>query len=189
MIAMQYSFTLPADYDMALIERRVSERGYLFDDTAALIFKAFLIARKDDATTRGNPNLYAPFYLWQDDAAMNDFLCGPRFQGVAGTFGWPAVQSWNTIATSHGSDIARARFASREILHLASYTSLVELRQEEQQLAATAVDNNAALYALSAFESKTWTLVRFRLWQQAPQVPAGDSLVYEVLHVSNPAGL
>lgn len=189
MIAMQYSFTLPADYDMSVVERRVAEKGYLFDDTPSLIFKAFLIARKDDTVTSSHENRYAPFYLWQDDAAMNDFLCGPRFQAVAGAFGWPAVQTWNTVATSHGSDIGRAQFATKEVLHLIPFSSLAELREEELQLTAAAVDDSGALYALSAIEPKTWTLVRFRLWQHAQQIPAGDRLAYNVLHVSNPAGL
>jgi len=76
MIAMQYSFVLPADYDMSIIERRVRERGHIFDDTPA------------------------------------------------------------------------------------------------------------------AFEPRDWTLVRFRLWREAAQIPRRSGLqVYDVLHVSNPAGL
>ena len=31
MIAMQYSFVLPADYDMAIIDRRIREKGPLLD--------------------------------------------------------------------------------------------------------------------------------------------------------------
>lgn len=29
MLAMQYSFTLPADYDMAIIRRRISDNGQI----------------------------------------------------------------------------------------------------------------------------------------------------------------
>jgi hypothetical protein len=32
MLAMQYSFTLPADYDMAIIYNRIREKGHLLDD-------------------------------------------------------------------------------------------------------------------------------------------------------------
>jgi hypothetical protein len=28
MIAMQYSFALPADYDMAIVDRRIAEKGH-----------------------------------------------------------------------------------------------------------------------------------------------------------------
>ena len=32
MIATQYRFPLPADYDMAIIDRRIADRGHLTDD-------------------------------------------------------------------------------------------------------------------------------------------------------------
>ena len=31
MIAMQYTFTLPADYDMGIIEKRIADNGHLMD--------------------------------------------------------------------------------------------------------------------------------------------------------------
>jgi hypothetical protein len=36
MIAMQYSLVLPADYDMAIIGRRIAERGHLTDGLPGL---------------------------------------------------------------------------------------------------------------------------------------------------------
>lgn len=46
MIAMQYSFTLPADYDMSIIDRRIRDKGPLLDGFPNLGFKAYLSARK-----------------------------------------------------------------------------------------------------------------------------------------------
>ena len=48
MIAMQYNFTLPADYDMGIVERRITEKGPLLDDFPKLKFKAYLSAARDD---------------------------------------------------------------------------------------------------------------------------------------------
>ncbi|MCY0386640.1 DUF4865 family protein [Robbsia sp. Bb-Pol-6] len=190
MIAMQYSFVLPADYDMSIIERRVRERGHVFDDMPSLAFKAFLIARKDGATPGRHENLYAPFYLWENDQAMTGFLCGPRFRAVVDAFGWPLVRTWTTMAAEQGSALGAARFATREIVPVAPFTSLDALRDRERRSSAAATRDEGALYALSAFEPTGWTVVRFRLWRDATAShETGGAQVYEVAHLSNPAGL
>src|SRR5271165_2720611 len=48
MIAMQYSFTLPADYDMSVIDRRIADKGPLLDGFPGLQFKAYLVARRGE---------------------------------------------------------------------------------------------------------------------------------------------
>lgn len=189
MIAMQYSFVLPADYDMSIIERRVQEKGHMLDDHQPLIFKAYLAAKKDDVITRGHENLYAPFYLWRDNAGMSDFVCGAGFLGVVNSFGWPAVRTWpSVIAANQTNDITHAAFATREIQQVMPFTSLASLRTDESELSDAAVQKEGALLALSAFEPTTWTLVRFRLWRTSQQLSAlAHTQVYNVLHVSNPS--
>lgn len=59
MMAMQYSFTLPADYDMEIIDRRIRDKGPAMDGFLHLGFKAFLSARRGESGSR--ENLYAPF--------------------------------------------------------------------------------------------------------------------------------
>ena len=58
MLAMQYTFTLPADYDMDIIRQRVTTKGPAVDGFPGLGFKAFLYTRRGD---HGPENLYAPF--------------------------------------------------------------------------------------------------------------------------------
>ena len=53
MLAMQYSFTLPADYDMTIIERRIAENGHRLDGYPGLV-----------AWDTQNWQLIR-FYLWQ----------------------------------------------------------------------------------------------------------------------------
>ena len=69
MIAMQYSFTLPADYDMSVIDRRIADTGPLLDGFPGLKFKAYLVARRGEhsrisaretATTRRGMSKVAP---------------------------------------------------------------------------------------------------------------------------------
>ena len=49
MIAMQYSFVLPADYDMAIVRERIAVKGKLLDDLPGLAFKAYLHAARGEA--------------------------------------------------------------------------------------------------------------------------------------------
>ena len=61
MHAMQYRLTLPADYDMEIIRRRVARKGHLLDDWEGLGLKAYLVRERG---VHGSPvNQYAPFYL------------------------------------------------------------------------------------------------------------------------------
>lgn len=190
MIAMQYSFTLPADYDMSIVDRRVKEKGHALDNHQPLVFKAYLIARKDDPATRSRENAYAPFYLWHDCDDLSDFIGCAGFDGLVNSFGWPSVRTWPAlICTEQGGALSLARFASREVVSIAPFSDLGALRRVECELARAAVQEAHAVLALSAFEPTTWTLVRFRMWRDAKSLPdAAHVQAYDVQHVSNPAG-
>ena len=51
MIAMQYGFTLPGDYDMSIIDRRIRDKGPLLDGFPNLGFKAYLFTRAPVGTS------------------------------------------------------------------------------------------------------------------------------------------
>lgn len=188
MIAMQYSFTLPADYDMSIVEGRVREKGHALDNHQPLAFKAYLVARKDDPVTRSKVNAYAPFYLWHGCDGLRDFVCSAGFAGLVNSFGWPTVLTWPAlICAEQGGALSLARFASREIVSLSPVTDLEALRREEYEAARTVIQEAHAVLALSAFEPTTWTLVRFRMWRDAMSLPHADGVQsYNVQHVSNP---
>ena len=184
MIAMQYSFTLPADYDMGIVARRIADRGHMTDGFPGLRFKAYLSAsaRPD---VRGSENLYAPFYLWRDAEAMNTFLCGHGFEGVSASFGRPSVRLWSVLEAELGDDLAGAAHATREVIALPASTDLTALRLVERDR-VRAYRDAGALAAVSAFEPTTWSLVRFRLWSAATEAP-GDGARYDVGHMSVPS--
>ncbi|MFM2479799.1 DUF4865 family protein [Celerinatantimonas sp. YJH-8] len=94
MIAMQYSFTLPADYEMQRIEDRIRLQGAKLDGFAHLALKLYLYARADDPECRSSHNLYAPFYLWYESAGMNQFLACDGFKALCQQFGRPAIDIW-----------------------------------------------------------------------------------------------
>jgi hypothetical protein len=188
MIAMQYSFPLPADYDMAIIRRRIAEKGPMTDRFPNLLFKAYLVA--DKGTSRTAENLYAPFYVWQDSTGLNDFVCGDGFAGVSQAFGWPSVKMWSVWQAEVARGVAQAKFATRETVAIPAHAALAELRRRESEAAVADVARDGALASVVGFEPTTWTHVRFRLWREPREVDAGDGVVaYEVGHMSLPGAV
>jgi hypothetical protein len=180
MIAMQYSFTLPADYDMGIIRERVADKGPALDRYDGLGFKAYLIA---DRAQGSDENLYAPFYLWPDADQMQRFLDTPVFPGVANAFGWPSIKVWPVWNAHLSAEARKARYATREIAPIAPYSNLADLKKAEQEAMLQDV-SEGAVAAVSAFEPTGWTSLRFRLWRDLPDLPAAQ--LYAVGHVSQP---
>lgn len=186
MIAMQYGFVLPADYDMDIIRRRIAEKGPMLDHFPRLRLKAYLSADRRGARLPTRHNLYAPFYLWDDAEGMNAFLGSSFFAGVAQSFGWPEVRTWATWHAEVSPEAAQAVCASRDLEPIAPYTDLDELRQREAALARADVADGA-LAAVSACDPAGWTLVRLRLWGELrPELAREGRQLYDVGHVSLP---
>src|SRR5476651_632979 len=119
MIAMQYSFTLPADYAMSIIERRIADNGARLDGLPGLIFKTYLYARRDDQELPSRENIYAPFYLWRDTASMTRFLTGSAFAALSQAFGRPRVRSWLVTKAPAAQWVTSQTIARRTIVPIA----------------------------------------------------------------------
>lgn len=184
MMAMQYSFVLPADYDMDIIRHRIASKGHMLDDFPGLAFKAYLSADKRRGATA--ENLYAPFYLWREPEAMHAFISGPGFAGVAQAFGCPSIKTWTVWHNWLAEDVAQARHARRIVKPIAPYSALAALREQEQAEAG-ALRDSGALAVVVAFEPVSWTLVQFSLWRDAVDTPPlPQEQRYEVGHMSVP---
>ncbi|AIF46650.1 DUF4865 family protein [Dyella japonica] len=181
MIAMQYGFTLPADYDMAIIRQRIAEKGPMLDHFDGLLLKSYLHAERGTASAE---NLYAPFYVWRDSAAMQRFLGSEGFARLVEAFGWPSIRIWPVWDAYLSPQARHARFATREIQPIPPYAPLDALRQEQHAQLQRDVERGA-LAAISAFEPTTWTRVNFRLWNEIPATPLPGQH-YAVGHVSQP---
>ncbi|MEB1530725.1 DUF4865 family protein [Xanthomonas sp. WHRI 7945] len=186
MIAMQYSIALPADYDMAIIRRRIADKGPLLDGLPGLVFKAYLSADRRDRALPSRANLYAPFYLWRDAEAMHAFLAGAAFGALADAFGRPAVQLWTVCAASLAADLHGARYARREIVALSDADALQSLGEREAERARSDLAAGA-LAAVSAYEPHGWNLLRLRLWRDPPPPSPDAGQAYAVGHMSVPA--
>ncbi|CAI0691623.1 Uncharacterised protein [Serratia marcescens] len=60
MLAMQYRFTLPADYDMAIVRRRIADFGHRLDACPQLIVKAYLYAQRSEGSATARRARHQP---------------------------------------------------------------------------------------------------------------------------------
>lgn len=190
---MQYEITLPADYDMQIIRKRVADGGHLLDDRAGLGLKAYIVRERgiDDSPV----NQYAPFYLWNDTGAMGHFLVGGGgFQNINRDFGRPVVRHWTGIACHAGA--ARRAFpqaASRRLTQIPTGPDLdgtgsdlaALIEQEAQKLRSLAGREDVHTAAL-AVDPHHWQLMRLVLWSGAVAKDEAATERYEVLHLSAP---
>lgn len=185
MIAMQYSFVLPADYDMAIIDRRIREKGPLLDGFPRLRFKAYLAARKQDAGFASAENLYAPFYLWDEPEGIDSFLSSPGFVALTRDFGWPSVQTWLVWHVELTRDLKVAAYATRDIAAISAYSDLASQRDKAIADAKSAIEAGA-LGAVAAFDPTGWKMTKVILWAGLPPVMTERMQLYTVGHVSLP---
>lgn len=186
MIAMQYGFTLPADYDMAIIDRRIAERGHVTDGFPGLAFKAYLSSRPDAGPAFGSDKAYAPFYLWHTAEGLNDFVCGPGFAILSRDFGRPAIRTWIPWAVQASCGFRHAKYANFAESSIAIGADLAALRAA----AKAEVPADGALASLVAFDPTAWRIMRFALTDHPPAgaaAPGETRRLYQVGHVSQGA--
>ncbi|MFE2101478.1 MULTISPECIES: DUF4865 family protein [unclassified Streptomyces] len=183
MHAMQYEFTLPADYDMGIVRSRVARVAHRLDDWDGLGIKTYLLRERG---VHGSPvNQYGPFYLWNTMEGMNRFLWGGAFQGPVDDFGRPKTRQWTGLAFEEGAAAGSpAAFAVRrrgpvpDGVELAAF--MADAAGETGRLAAA----DGAVLAAAAVDTRAWEVVHFSLWEH--DAPKAEGEVFEVLHLSAP---
>lgn len=185
MIFMQYSFTLPADYDMDIIDQRIRDKGPMLDRFPGLNFKAYLSARHDDKLP-SRENLYAPFYVWDDEQAISNFLCSSGFEALCHNFGRPTVYKWLPWAHLSKIDITTARYASRSVKPIPVETDLSALRENAvASLNQSFKTEQNILATVTGFDPHSWTEITFNLYANEPITSHNpDIQLYRVGHVS-----
>lgn len=189
MHAMQYEITLPADYDMGVIRRRVADKGHLLDAHPGLGLKAYLVRERG---RQGSPvNQYAPFYLWRTAEGMNGFLWGPGFRGLSADFGCPTVRHWlgaglargtSAPSTGPGETAGPPTTATRETVRLPESADPAEaVERAVAELPAHPALHTAAV----AVDPSRWELLRLALWH-GPAPEDAPGVRYQVLHLSRP---
>ncbi len=185
MIVKQYAVTLPADYDMQIIRRRVATKGPAFDDFPGLGVKVFMIREK--GCFGAESNQYAPVYLWPTVEPMWKFIAGDGFKGILESFGWTAIQYWLGLSFAHSPDIdwKALRSVSREEAVIEPGSDLIALRACEIDHARSAVESASGPVARAVgVNPDRWSLVRFDYWTRAQDELPDVAHSYEVLHAS-----
>jgi hypothetical protein len=186
MRSLHYPIPLPDDYDMAAIARRVREKAHLFEALPGLRLKAFLARSRADGVAG---NAYAPFYVWDDDAAAQSFLRGPLFAGVVESFGRPGVLDRPVLAFAIADPAIVPALATVETIAHAATASPADIARREETLKAEALALPGLFAGAATLDTSTWTTTRVHLWRDAAAVRGvgGDAQRYEVLRVVGPA--
>lgn len=180
MLAMQYGFDLPDEFDMDAVRNRVAEIGSRFDGLPGLHLKAFLVAGK----TGSAPNRYAPFYLWRESAGMTAFLMSESFRAVEAKYGRPMVRSWSPVAELQGRAAAGSpRFATQQFIDVPPGTDLVALAASERETAASMARDTALHSVFVGLDAHSWQLNRTALWRDEP-VETGGARTFEVRYLA-----
>lgn len=166
MIVMQYRFTLPADYDMSIIEQRIAENGAKFNDFAGLLFKAWLVSRRGEICTE--ENRYAPLYVWENAGAMAQFLQSPSFRKLTQDFGWPQIDTWLALRLPAVAEVRNAGWLSMTRQHIAPHTDLSVLALQGQ---------------LCAWDVSQWQMLQVDFCE----APQADKENYRILYVASEA--
>ncbi|WP_309110665.1 DUF4865 family protein [Saccharothrix sp.] len=180
MHAMHYEITLPADYDMSIIHRRVATKGSALDAWPGLACKAYLVRERgvDDSPV----NQYSPFYLWRTVEGMNAFLWGPGFAGLSRDFGRPVVQQWTGLGFEVGDLGVTPTMATKETWSVGRDADVAEV--VEQALGELKPVEGVHSTAL-VVDTRAWEFVRFTLWAEEP-TPDVAGIRYRVHHLSRP---
>jgi len=180
MIGMQYKITLPNDYHMDIIRKRVKENGSKTDALAGLYFKMYLITEKEK---NGNLyNSYAPLYLWNDSNGMNHFIFDGFFNNIIESFGWQKINIGIPLTVELNEDLLlKCRFLIEIQGSINETNTLNKLLLEPVE-----ITNQNALGKLVIYNPDKWGYSQFYLYENKPDLNGKlqDAAVYEILHIS-----
>ncbi len=179
MLAMQYTISLPADYDAERVRERVSVRSRLFDGHDGLAHKSFLYNAEE--------KLYAPFYVWKNVVEARDFLMDDLFKGVVEDFSRHRVRSWFVVQMGYGNRALDATYGLRELDTIAAEERLDQFLTTEKEHQEALLSNPNLYMHVIAIDADRWEIMRFSLWKdkESAEKPTSDAhLDFTVLHVT-----
>ncbi len=173
MIAMQYKITLPEDYDMNIIYRRVSENGYKTDDFNDLIFKAYLISESTDSPHSFNE--YSPLYLWKSHEGMNQFIFQGFYDHIIKSFGWQKIQVGIPIKYDFTEDFEQSQFV---LEYKKDISPAKQMDSADFTLSSDLCTGKMIIY-----NPDYWIITEYYFFKSAPD-NIGRGKIYRLLHLS-----
>jgi len=161
MRSIHYSIPLPYGYDMSRIEDRALSKARRFHALPGLQFKAFLSASVTEGARR---NLYAPFYIWDGSQALAEFLTGPLFGSVIGSFGRPAVHDHQVLQFGIRDPEVVPSLATFERMYADRFAQPREIWRWERWAQRQAMECRGLFAACSSLDPASWMVTRARFW-------------------------
>lgn len=171
MQAMRYEITLPSDYDMDIIRKRVSDTGKLMDGFNDLLFKAYLITERDKGELS---NSYSPLYIWKETSGMTEFLFSGYYDNILISFGWQNVEIGITSSVVRNDKFKNSKFVTEEIVDIPTSLSLKNTNLSEE-----ISDVETAIIVI--YNPDKWKKVIYKFYTIKP---ISNLKTYEILYIS-----
>ncbi|MBV8617623.1 MAG: DUF4865 family protein [Curvibacter sp.] len=185
MLIAHYAHRLPARQALDDIRERARQRGPLWDQVPALVFKAFLLRERGQLGAAAHQ--YASLYLWQSDSGLRDFLQQARYQVVTDSFGRAAIRARIALDAVRGPG-GQARYACLEEAPLPLDADIAACCEEEAARNRQAARQPGQVVSAVGLDTEAWRFLRLRLCEQAPgpQDRSPDQIWHEVLYLAAP---
>jgi hypothetical protein len=179
MIGMQYKITLPGDYDMDIIKKRVKENGYKTDGFKDLLFKCYLI---QDKNLDGFENTYAPLYVWKDSEGMNEFIFDGYYDNILHSFGWQNINIGIPLEVDLSKHYVEARYMLETSGEINARDSLKDVRES---LKKSVQEDPNICGTVCIYNPDKWRYSQFLFLKNRPQTQENDMYhIYQILHIS-----
>jgi hypothetical protein len=178
MIASQYKITLPADYDMDIIRKRVQDNGYKTDGFDGLKFKLYLITEKGKNNSLQSG--YSPLYLWKDSEGLNKFLFEGFYDNILRSFGWQNVNIGVPLIDTTTQKIKEKKYLLEVAGEINPKESLNNFRDYINEVIPKIEDSEC----LVIYNPDKWKYQVFYFLDDLEKVNAEMGVVYDILHVS-----
>ena len=173
MIAMQYKISLPSDYDMEIIKKRVHNNGSKTDGFQGLLFKAYLISEKGQYGSRRNE--YAPLYLWKSNQGMNKFIFEGFYDNILKSFGWQHINIGSVFKYELKSNFTESNYVL-EIEKTISETE--QMKPIDFSFEYAECTGKTIIY-----NPDKWRYSEFYFFEKMPDILLNSKL-YRLLHLS-----
>jgi hypothetical protein len=170
MHAMQYKITLPDDYDMSIIKKRVLDNGRKTDGFPDLLLKAYLII--NDSTKKE----YSPLYIWKDYKGMNQFIFEGFYDNILGSFGWQHINIAIPLQVDIEDNILQSKYVI-EIEHTIRETNKMSIPK-------CSLQSERRLGSVIVYNPDKWKYVEFYFFENLPRNLESAGSIYEILHLS-----
>lgn len=177
MIASQYKITLPGNYDMDIIRKRVKDNGYKTDGFDGLKFKLYLITEK--GINNNIQNSYSPLYLWKDSEGLNKFLFEGFYDNILTSFGWQNVNIGVLLIDATTERIKDADFLFEVVGEIEPKESLNNFKESIKD----AIPKIDAEYVI-IYNPDKWKYHVFYFVDDLEKVKTEKGVIYTILHIS-----